>query len=97
MGQLMTEKDVLAKLGVKDFRSISKENIINFASMLQEMEPEVAMKALEQVPEFGEVTVLLFALALPVLMICMIFAGGLALLLPIALVAVAIGMLRSAL
>ena len=40
---------------------------------------------------------LLFALALPVLMICMIFAGGLALLLPIALVAVAIGMLRSAL
>lgn len=40
---------------------------------------------------------LLFALALPVLMICMIFAGGLALLLPIDLVAVAIGMLRSAL
>ena len=40
---------------------------------------------------------LLFALALPVLMICMIFAGGLALLLPIALVAVAIGMLRAAL
>ena len=40
---------------------------------------------------------LLFALALPVLMICMIFAGGRALLLPIALVAVAIGMLRSAL
>lgn len=40
---------------------------------------------------------LLFVLALPVLMICMIFAGGLALLLPIALVAVAIGMLRSAL
>ena len=57
MGQLMTEKDVLAKLGVKDFRSISKENIINFASMLQEMKPEVAMKALEQVPEFGKVTV----------------------------------------
>ena len=57
MGQLMTEKDVLAKLGVKDFRSISKENIINFASMLQEMEPEVAIKALEQVPEFGKVTV----------------------------------------
>ena len=43
------------------------------------------------------VAALLFALALPVLMICMIFAGGLALLLPIALVAVAIGMLRSAL
>lgn len=57
MGQLMAEKDMLAKLGVKDFRSISKENIINFASMLQEMEPEVAMKALEQVPEFGRVTV----------------------------------------
>ena len=40
---------------------------------------------------------LLFVLALPVLMICMIFASGLALLLPIALVAVAIGMLHSAL
>lgn len=40
---------------------------------------------------------LLFVLALPVLMICMIFASGLALLLPIALVVGAIGMLRSAL
>ena len=40
---------------------------------------------------------LLFVLALLVLMICMIFASGLALLLPIALVAGTIGMLRSAL
>lgn len=40
---------------------------------------------------------ILFVLAFPVLMICMIFASGFALLLPITLVAVAIGMLRSAL
>lgn len=40
---------------------------------------------------------ILFVLALPLLMICMIFANGLALLFPIALVAVAVGMLRSAL
>lgn len=40
---------------------------------------------------------LLFVLALPALMICMIFAGGLALLFPLGLIAIAVGMLRSAL
>lgn len=40
---------------------------------------------------------LLFVLALPALMICMLFAGGLALLFPLGLIAIAVGMLCSAL
>ena len=37
----------------------------------------------------------LFGLALPLLLICMIFAGGIALLLPLALVGLAFGLLKA--
>ena len=40
---------------------------------------------------------LLFALALPLLVVCVLFAGGLVLLLPAALIALAVGIVRSAL
>ena len=38
---------------------------------------------------------LLFALAVPMLIICLIFAGGIALLLPLALVGIAFGLLKA--
>ena len=38
---------------------------------------------------------LLFAVAVPVLFICLLFAGGLVLLLPIALVGIAFGLLKA--
>ena len=38
---------------------------------------------------------LLFALALPLLVVCLLFAGGLLLLLPIALIAIAFGLLKA--
>lgn len=49
----MTELEVLQKLDIPDFRHMTKEKVINFASMLSEMDPAVATKALEQFPEFS--------------------------------------------
>lgn len=38
---------------------------------------------------------LLFALAVPLLVVCLLFAGGIALLLPLALVGIAFGLLKA--
>ena len=38
---------------------------------------------------------LLFALAVPMLVVCLLFAGGIALLLPLALVGLALGLLKA--
>lgn len=46
------EKEVLKKLNVNSFRELSKDKILDFMSMLPEMDPEVAKKALEQFPDF---------------------------------------------
>lgn len=48
-----TEKQVLKKLGISDFRHLSKDKVIKFASMVPNMQPEVAKKALEQFPNFA--------------------------------------------
>lgn len=56
MGNQLTEQQVLKKLGISDFRHITKDKVMDFASMLQSMEPEVAKKALEQFPEFAKMT-----------------------------------------
>lgn len=47
-----TEKQVLKKLDIPDFRHLSKDKIMTFFSMLPNMDPEVAMKALEQFPTY---------------------------------------------
>ena len=49
----MTEKEVLAILDIEDFRHLTKEKVISFASLLAEMDPIVAEKALEQFPNFA--------------------------------------------
>ena len=54
MNRKLEEHQVLKKLGIPDFRHITKEKVIDFASMLPEMAPEVAKKALEQFPEFAK-------------------------------------------
>lgn len=46
------EKRVLKKLGIKDFRYMTKDKIVQFASMLPQMNPEVAKAALSQFPDF---------------------------------------------
>lgn len=50
----MTEKEVLAILDIEDFRHLTKEKVISFASLLAEMGPHVAEKALEQFPDFAK-------------------------------------------
>jgi len=54
MSNLITEREVLQQLAIPDFRHITKDKIMTFASMIQNMEPEVAKKALEQFPEFAK-------------------------------------------
>ena len=53
MGKMLTEQKVLKKLGISDFRHLTKEKVISMASMLDKMDPEVAKKALEQFPDFA--------------------------------------------
>lgn len=56
MNNQLTEQQVLHQLNIPDFRHITKDKVMTFASMLQDMEPEVAKKALEQFPEFAKMT-----------------------------------------
>lgn len=54
MAKQLTEKQVLKRLDIPDFRHMSKAKVMQFVSMLPYMNPEVAKKALEQFPEFAE-------------------------------------------
>ena len=54
MNNTLTEQKVLKKLGIPDFRHMTKEKVVGFVSMLPHMDPEVAKKALEQFPEFAK-------------------------------------------
>lgn len=49
---LLTEQDVLNKLGATNFRSVKKEQLVQFISSVPEMDKEVAIKCLDQFPEF---------------------------------------------
>lgn len=53
MKRTLTEQKVLKKLDIPDFRHVTKDKLIAFASLLPQMEPEVAKKALEQFPNFA--------------------------------------------
>lgn len=44
MSKQLTEAQVLEKLNIPDFRHLSKDNVMSFASMIQDMDPEVAKK-----------------------------------------------------
>lgn len=54
MKYTLSEKKVLKKLGIPDFRHMTKEKVMSFATMLPYMDPEVAKKALEQFPAFKD-------------------------------------------
>ena len=56
MSNRLNEKEVLKELDIPDFRYITKDKVIEFTSMLSDMAPEVAKKALEQFPKFAEMT-----------------------------------------
>lgn len=54
MNRSLTEQKVLKKLGIEDFRHLTKDKAIMMVSMLDRMEPEVAKKAIEQFPHFSD-------------------------------------------
>lgn len=54
MKKNLTEEKVLKKLEIPDFSHLTKEKMIAFASLLPQMDPEVAKNALEQFPNFAE-------------------------------------------
>lgn len=56
MSDKLSEKEVLKKLNIKNFRQLSKDHVIEMASLLDEMSPEVAKKALSQFPNFAQMT-----------------------------------------
>lgn len=54
MNRNVEEQRVLDKLGIKDFRHMTKEKIVAFASELPNMDPQVAIEAIRQFPEFAK-------------------------------------------
>ncbi len=54
MSRSLTEVKVLRKLDIPDFRHLTKDKVVSFVSMLPQMDPEVAKRALEQFPAFAE-------------------------------------------
>lgn len=53
MNTQLTEKEVLQRLDIPDFRHMTKDKVMTFVSMLNSIEPDVAKKAIEQFPEFA--------------------------------------------
>lgn len=54
MQKTISEQRVLQRLGIQDFRHMTKDKIMRFATMLPYMDPEVAKKALDQFPAFKD-------------------------------------------
>lgn len=55
--KLKTEDDVKKELNITDFRHITKEKVIEFASNIPDMSDEIAAKCIEQFPNFKEAAV----------------------------------------
>lgn len=51
---LLSEKEILKKLDIPNFRHMTKEKIIDFSSQIPNMEPEVVKTALQQFPHFAK-------------------------------------------
>ncbi|MDF7641338.1 hypothetical protein PT279_07040 [Bifidobacterium sp. ESL0784] len=57
MAKTLSEQQVLDTLDIPDFRHMSKDKIMSFASLLPDMDREVAINAFKQFPEFAETSV----------------------------------------
>ena len=54
MAKQLNEKQVLRKLGIPDFRHLTKEKAITLVNMLDRVDPRVAMEAIKQFPELSK-------------------------------------------
>ena len=59
MKRTISEQKVLHKLGIPDFRHMTKEKVVEFATILPKMDPEVAKAALAQFPNFKDLSLAL--------------------------------------
>ena len=57
MKKQLTEQQVLDLLDIPDFRHLSKDKLMKFTSSLPDMEPSVAISALQQFPKFAETSI----------------------------------------
>lgn len=53
----ISEKKALKRLGITDFRHMTKDKIVPFLTMAPHMDPEVAKAAIAQFPEFKDMAV----------------------------------------
>lgn len=53
MSRYLSEKDAKRRLGVSNFKQLSREQTIQLVTMLPEMDTETATKLIEQFPEFS--------------------------------------------
>lgn len=53
----LTENELLALLGIKDFKHMTKDKIIDFCNALPNTNVEVAKKAFERFPDFAKTSV----------------------------------------
>ena len=54
MNKMMSEQSVKDALGITDWRSLSKDKLMNFVSVLPQVDSEVAMKIIDQFPEVAK-------------------------------------------
>lgn len=52
MSKQISETELLQKLDIPDWRHMTKDKVITFASNMAYLDPEVAKKAIEQFPQF---------------------------------------------
>lgn len=51
--KLMTEEQVKQELGIVDFRTITKDKIMNFVSLMPKLDKELSIKIIEQFPNYA--------------------------------------------
>lgn len=57
MAYTISEKKALKRLGIDDFRHMTKDKVVSFLNMAPHMNPEVVKAAIEQFPEFKDMAV----------------------------------------
>lgn len=50
---ILTEEEVKKELGIVDFRTITKDKIIQFVSLMPKLDKELAIKIIEQFPSYA--------------------------------------------
>ena len=51
--KLLTEEEVKKELGIVDFRTITKDKIMQFVSLMPKLDKELAIKIIEQFPSYA--------------------------------------------